>query len=84
MNIMTSHTIEVFVERGCKACCVVISLVTSYAQKRKLILRIFDREQDAQVFADRNVVVCPATYINNRLAFYGEFTEEALGKLIRS
>jgi hypothetical protein len=82
-DVMNPSVIKVFVEPGCKSCCRVISLVTSYAQKRRLDLRIFDRERDAQVFRDRNVVVCPATYVNDRLVFYGEFTEEALSKHIR-
>lgn len=80
---MNSHTIEVFVEAGCKACCGVISIVTSYAQKHRLDLKIFDRERDARAFRDRNVVICPATYVNNQLVFYGEFTEEALARHIR-
>jgi hypothetical protein len=80
---MNPSVIEVFVEPGCKSCCGVISLVTSYAQKRQVNLKIFDRERDAQVFTKRNVVVCPATYLNGRLLFYGEFTEDALNKHIR-
>lgn len=82
-SIMNSHTIEVFVEPGCKSCDTVISLVRSLAREQRLVLRIFDRERDARVFLDRNIVVCPATFVNNHLAFYGEFTEEAMRKHIR-
>lgn len=81
--MLISDTIEVFVEPGCTSCNRVIALVTSFARKRRLDLRIFDRERDTEVFLKRKVVVCPATYVNNRLVFYGEFTEEALSKHIR-
>lgn len=81
---MNPQIIEVFVEPGCKTCNKVVSLVHSFAQKRRLEMRVFDRERDSQVFLERNVVVCPATYIDSQLAFYGEFTEEALVKLIRT
>ncbi|MBI4535324.1 MAG: thioredoxin family protein [Ignavibacteriae bacterium] len=76
-------TIEVFVEPGCTSCNKVIAMVTSFAKRQKLHLSIFDRERDTDVFLNRKVMVCPATYVNNRLVFYGEFTEEALSKHIR-
>lgn len=77
---MMSDTIEVFVESGCASCSKVITVVTSFARKHKLQLSVFDRDQDTDVFLNRKVVVCPATYVNNRLVFYGEFTEESLSK----
>jgi Thioredoxin domain len=80
---MNSHTIEIFVEPDCSSCSRVISLVTSFTKKRNLYLRIFDRQRNADEFLERMVVVCPATFVNNRLAFYGEFTEEALNNHIR-
>ncbi len=81
---MNASVLEIFVERGCASCCRVLALVTSYAEKRKAHLQIFERERDAQVFVRRNVLVCPATYLNGRLLFYGEFTEDALSKHMRS
>ena len=69
---MTTTRIEVFIERNCKSCYRVISLL----KRLRADLTIFERERDKRLFSERNVLIVPATFIDGRLAFYGEFTEE--------
>jgi Thioredoxin domain len=64
------------------SCNRLIALVTQYAQKNRLNMRILKRENDAQEFENNNIVACPATRLDGRLLFYGEFSEEMLDTYI--
>jgi hypothetical protein len=71
-----SHIIEIFIEHGCSACQKVIDIVESITTLYNLQFAVFERESDSSIFRDRNVIICPATFIDQKLEFYGEFQEE--------
>lgn len=69
-----SRLVEVFVERDCPSCEEVISIVKKYRNDPSVELQIYERETDVSVFHKRRVIICPATFIDHRLIFYGAFT----------
>ena len=72
------HLIEVFTEDGCESCERVIELVQTLTGVPDLIVRVYERVADKEMFNARGVVICPATCIDGKLAFYGEFTTDQL------
>jgi hypothetical protein len=78
---MTNAVIEVFVEQGCSSCARVTSLVEEVIRAERQSGRSSGSE--SQEFGERNVVVCPATFINGRLAYYGEFSAGSLKKRLQ-
>lgn len=74
--------IEVFTEETCVSCQGVISLVERVAHNRNVMVRVYDRANDVAMFYERGVVICPATCIDGRLAFYGEVDEQQLVAMI--
>jgi len=75
---MTNAVIEVFIEQGCSSCARVTSLVEDVIRDTGASIRTILRETNPQEFGVRNVVICPATFVNGKLAFYGEFSAELL------
>lgn len=71
---MDKTLIEVFVEEHCPACREVLSKLCGLASDGLFTLVIFNRSTHAALFEERNVNICPATFVNRRPAFYGEFT----------
>jgi hypothetical protein len=73
-----NRIIEIFIERGCSACQNVIDMVGSITKQYNIPYIVFERENNSSVFHDRNVIICPATFIDQKLEFYGEFQSEDL------
>jgi hypothetical protein len=71
--VMDKPLIEVFVEEFCPACKEVLHNLQSLASSGLIAMEIFCQGRDNAVFEERNVSICPATFVNRRLAFYGEF-----------
>lgn len=67
--------IEVFVESSCAACVSVVRMLRKFVTGSALELKIYHRSSDTPEFAARRVLIAPATFIDNKLAFYGEFSE---------
>lgn len=80
---MTNAVIEVFIEQGCSNCGRVTSLVEDVIRDTGASIRTILRETNPQEFGERNVVICPATFVNGKLAFYGEFSAESLKKMLQ-
>jgi hypothetical protein len=80
---MTNTVIEVFIERGCSSCARVTNLVEDVIRDTDASIRTILRETNPQQFSERNVVICPATFINGKLAFYGEFSAGSLKKRLQ-
>ena len=78
----TGAVVEVFVERDCPACNDVIALLNNERNPGQLEVRVYERDRDLEHFHRRGVLICPATYVNNRLAFYGSFTTKELTHFI--
>jgi predicted thioredoxin/glutaredoxin len=74
---MKKELIEVFTEKNCSSCEEVLLILTRISSRCAFDLRIYKREEDRQIFHERHVVICPATFLNGRLVFYGTFTFEA-------
>ena len=74
---MTQAVVEVFVEQGCSSCARVTSLVEDVIRDTGASIRTILRETHPAEFSERNVVICPATFVNGKLAFYGEFSAES-------
>ena len=53
-------------------------MLTQRASLNKLEIHIYRQEHDLQLFLERHVLICPATFLNGRLIFYGSFTLESL------
>jgi len=81
---MNANFVEVFIETNCNACAQVLNVINSFVDQYRISLRVYDRKEHQSVFRDRSVMVCPATFVNNRLAFYGEFSSEELSRYLKS
>lgn len=66
--------VEVFVEKHCPSCEEVVNVIDTYRNHPSVEVRIYDRETDVAAFQDRRVMICPATFVDHRLIFYGAFT----------
>lgn len=66
--------IEVFVDDHCSSCEAVVRSLKPFAENGLIVLRIYQKGRDDSLFATRNVTCTPATYVNRRAAFHGEFT----------
>ncbi|MBI4418182.1 MAG: thioredoxin family protein [Ignavibacteriales bacterium] len=81
---MNAHIIEVFIEKNCKACSEVLEVIESFVRQYRVSLQVYDRKEHAKVFRERSVVVCPATFVDKRLAFYGAFSSAELSSYLQS
>ena len=81
---MKNNVIEVFIEKNCRSCEEALHAIESLVDQFCLNLHVYDRHTDRDVFLARSVMVCPATFVNNRLAFYGSFSSEELSRYIKS
>ena len=79
---MTGNVIEIFVEDACATCARVVTDVSAFVRGTDVALRIVRRDDDQELFRQRHVVICPATYVNGHLAFYGDVSPEALAQHI--
>lgn len=71
---MAKNLVEIFVERHCPSCEEVMSVVGGLSDDPSVELRIYEREKHFKAFQERLVLICPATFVNHRLVFYGAFT----------
>ncbi len=76
------NLIEVFIEDGCESCERVTDMVTRFASDGDIMVRVYERRKDIEMFYERGVVICPATCINGKLAFYGEFSVNELQEYV--
>lgn len=74
--------VEVFVERDCPSCEEVLKLVDTYRDDSSIDVQVYEREAHAPVFRERRVVICPATFVDHRLVFYGAFTMNELARYL--
>jgi hypothetical protein len=74
--------IELFIERGCKTCGRVLARLLAYARDRGVELEVYDRETHRHQFERRQVVICPATFVNDRLVSYGDCSPDILGRYL--
>jgi hypothetical protein len=74
--------LEVFIERDCPSCEEVIGVVNRYRHDPWVDLQIYVREKNASIFRERRVVICPATFVDQRLLFYGAFTLNELARYL--
>ncbi|HLA69247.1 MAG TPA: thioredoxin family protein [Bacteroidota bacterium] len=81
---MKNNVIEVFIEKNCRSCEEVLRAIESLVDQFCLSLHVYDRQMNRDVFLAKSVMVCPATFVNNRLAFYGSFSSEELSRYIKS
>jgi predicted thioredoxin/glutaredoxin len=77
------NQIEVFVEKNCKACEEVVAILQESVHNNSVDVKVFEREHHQELFHRRRVVICPATFFNKKLAFYGTFTQSALNEILR-
>ena len=80
---MNPNVVAVFIEKNCQACREVLGVINSIMTQYGISLRVYDRQEHEKVFRDRSVIVCPATFVNNRLAFYGAFTREEFSQQLK-
>ncbi len=71
------NVVDVFVEKDCRACGKVLTLLQS-SFKGKVEVNVFERHLHPELFRRHRVSICPATFVNRRLVFYGEFSERDL------
>jgi len=76
MNNRSTIHIELFLEPGCRGSSTVLNVVNTVAETLELDVQIWLRDRDAAEFMRRGVLICPATFIAGRLAFYGPITDE--------
>ncbi|OGU74700.1 MAG: hypothetical protein A3H45_13340 [Ignavibacteria bacterium RIFCSPLOWO2_02_FULL_55_14] len=69
------NLVEVFVEENCTACLAVLSILEHSSAELLLTKKIFHRDKDWEEFQSRGITILPATFINRKLAFYGEFSQ---------
>jgi len=81
---MKKDIIEVFVEKNCAPCKEVLFILTQISSIYKFELRVHEREHDKQIFYERRIFICPATFLNGQLVFYGTFMVEALTNKLTS
>lgn len=72
--------IEVFVDSDCNACVAVVRMIRAYANNAGIMLTLYHRKSDPHEFQKRNVAITPVTFIDLKLAFYGEFSLQELQK----
>jgi len=80
----TIKEIMIFIEPNCIACEQVLRTIRAF-QKEALVERlvVIDRSEDPATCRHFGIVVFPATLLNGRLAFYGEFSLENLKEYLR-
>ncbi|MGH2567668.1 MAG: thioredoxin family protein [Bacteroidota bacterium] len=71
---MSKKLIEIFVEHDCPSCEEVLAVVDGISGNPAFELRVYDRKKNIAAFQERRVLICPATFVNHRLVFYGAFT----------
>lgn len=57
--------------------------VRSISERLPVTFRSYRRGSDAAEFLRRGVVICPALFVNGRLAFYGAVTTREIVAYIR-
>lgn len=69
------NLVEVFVEENCTACEAVLNALEQISFELQFAKKVFRRESDEEEFRSRGVPILPATFINRKLVFYGEFSK---------
>ncbi len=80
---MIKHLVEIFVEQHCPPCEEVLSAVEGFSNDTTLEVRVYEREKDFSIFQEREILICPATFVNRRLIFYGAFTSKQLEQYVK-
>jgi thiol-disulfide isomerase/thioredoxin len=81
---MNPVSVEVFVEDTCKACDEVLEVIESLSTEYRFNLNVYDRHRHQSAFRYHSVVICPATFVSNKLAFYGSFSKEDISLYLQS
>ncbi len=81
---MRPLSIEVFVEPDCMACDEVLRVLHSLSAEHPASVTVFNRHKHQNAFLDRSVIISPATFINNKLAFYGAFSSDDFRRYLHS
>lgn len=68
--------VSLFIEEKCPACERALDIVRSIQHLCRISVTVYERKKDAKLFSQHGVVICPATFIDNELIFYGDFTRE--------
>lgn len=69
-----TRKIEVFVESSCRSCEAVLHVLRGFIRDKNIEISLHHRGTDSQVFQARKISITPATFIDGKLAFYGEFS----------
>ena len=75
---MKQNNLELFIEKNCPACEDVLRTLHQFARQYGIEFRKYDRDTQSQLFRERRIFICPATFLNGRLLFYGTFSTEML------
>lgn len=73
-------TVDLFIQHNCPACEHVRAILESFSAAGMLQLQVYSRGTHRTAFSHRKISIVPATFIENRLTFYGEFTAAKLQK----
>jgi hypothetical protein len=82
MTPQPSVPVEIFLERRCRSSALVLEAVYEAADSILMNVCVLFRDRDVLEFHRRGVVVCPATFIGGKLAFYGVMTSEEIRQFI--
>lgn len=74
--------IELFIEQNCNTCDSVLGRLLAYAHDRGVELHVYNREHDRILFERRQVFICPATFVNERLVFYGDIRRDVMDRYL--
>jgi len=81
---MKPLSVDVFVEDNCRSCDEVLEMMDSLSTEHRFNLNVYDRHRHQSAFRDRSVIIFPATFVNNKLAFYGSFSKEDFSRYLQS
>lgn len=84
MTSVQSILVEAFFEADCSSSPDVLDALNAAAKLVHLTIRVRYRETDSLEFIRRGIVICPATFIDGRLAFYGPMTAAELLSFIQT
>ena len=77
------NIVEVFVEDNCSSCEEVLRVLQGFEDQARFLVRVWNRNSDAEEFQSRRVLLSPATFINRRLVFYGAFSKDDFDRQLK-
>lgn len=75
---MKRNHLELFFEKNCPVCEEVLQTLHLFARHHGLEFHTYDRDRESKAFRERRVFICPATFLNGCLVFYGTVSTEVL------